>query len=33
MLTMAYEDAAVSWKTVYKWFQRFHGGADSTDDE
>jgi transposase len=27
------EDAAMSQKTEYKWFERYHGGAESTEDE
>jgi hypothetical protein len=26
-------DAAVSQQTVYKWFERFRGGAELTEDE
>jgi hypothetical protein len=33
MLVRVYGDAAVSRKAVYKWFERFRGGAESTEDE
>jgi histone-lysine N-methyltransferase SETMAR len=33
MLVKVYGDAAVSRKTVYKWYERFRGGAESTEDE
>jgi transposase len=33
MLVRVSGDAAVSRKTVYKCFKRFHGGAESTEDE
>jgi transposase len=33
MFVRVYEDAAVSRKTVYQWFERFHGGAESTESE
>jgi hypothetical protein len=33
MLFRVYGDAAVSRKTVYKWFERFRGAAESTEDE
>jgi hypothetical protein len=31
MLVRVYGDAAVSRKSVYKWFERFRGGGDSTE--
>jgi transposase len=33
MIVRVYGDAAVSGKTVYKWFERFHGGTEPTEDE
>jgi transposase len=33
MLVRVYGDAAVSRKAVYKWFERFRGRAESTEDE
>jgi hypothetical protein len=33
MLVRVYSDAAECRKTVYKWFERYLGGAESTDDE
>jgi transposase len=33
MLVRVYGDAAMSRKTVYKWFERFHGCAESTEDD
>jgi len=33
MLKLDYGDAAVSMKTVYKWFERFRNGCDSVEDE
>lgn len=33
MLKLVYGDAAVSMKKVYKWFERFHNGCESVDDE
>jgi hypothetical protein len=33
MLVRVYGDAAVSRKAVYMWFERFRGGAESTEDE
>jgi hypothetical protein len=32
LLVRVYRDAAVSRKTVYKWFERYHGGPESTED-
>jgi hypothetical protein len=32
-LVRVYEDAAVSIKMEYKWFERFRGGAESTEGE
>jgi aminopeptidase N len=32
MLVRVYGDAAVSRKAVYKWFEHFRGGAESTED-
>jgi len=29
MLKLVYGDAAVTMKTVYKWFERFHNGCES----
>lgn len=33
MLKSVYDDAAVSMKTVYKWFERFCNGCESVEDE
>jgi len=33
MLKLAYGDAAVTTKTVYKWFERFRNGCESVEDE
>ena len=33
MLILVYGDAAVTLKTVYKWFDRFRKGFESIDDE
>jgi len=33
MLVQVYGDAAVIRKTVYKWFEQFHSGSESIDDE
>jgi hypothetical protein len=33
MLVRLYGDVAVSRKAVYKWFERFRCGAESTEDE
>jgi len=33
MLKLVYGDAAVALKTVYKWFERFHNGCESVEDE
>ena len=33
MLKLVYGDAAVTMKTVYKWFERFHNGCESVEDE
>jgi len=33
MLTLVYGDAAVTMKTVYKWFERFRSGRESVEDE
>jgi len=33
MLKLVYGDAAVTMKTVYKWFKRFHNGCESVEDE
>jgi hypothetical protein len=33
MLVRVYGDAALSQKMVHKWFERFCGGAESTEDE
>ena len=33
MLKLVYGDAAVSMKTVYKWFEQFHNGCESVEDE
>jgi hypothetical protein len=33
MLVRVNGDAALNRKTVHKWFERIHGGAESTEDE
>ena len=33
MLKLVYGDAAVTMKTVYKWFERFRNGCESVHDE
>jgi len=33
MFKLVYGDAAVTMKTVYKWFKRFHNGFESGEDE
>jgi hypothetical protein len=33
MLLRVYRDGAVSRMTVYKWFESYHGGAESTEIE
>jgi len=33
MLKFVYGDAAVTMKTVYKWFERFRDGCESVEDE
>ena len=33
MLKLVYGDAAVTMKTVYKWFERFRIGCESVADE
>ena len=33
MLKLVYGDAAVSMKTVYKWFKQFRNGCESVEDE
>jgi len=33
MLKLVYGDAAVTMKTVYKWFERFHNGCELVEDE
>ena len=33
MLKLVYGDAAVTMKTVYKWFERFRNGCESFEDE
>ena len=33
MLKLVYADAAVTMKTVYKWFERFRNGCESVEDE
>jgi len=33
MLKLVYGDAAVTMKTVYKWFGRFRNGCKSVEDE
>ena len=33
MLKLVYGDAAVTRKTVYKWFEQFHNGCELVEDE
>ena len=33
MLKLVSGDTAVNMKTVYKWFERFHNGCESVEDE
>ena len=33
MLKLVYGDAAVTMKTVYKWFERFRNDCESGEDE
>ena len=33
MLKLVYGDAAVTMKTVYKWFGRFRNGFESVEDQ
>ena len=33
MLKLAYGGAAVTMKTIYKWFERFGNGGESVEDE
>jgi transposase len=33
MLKLVYGDAAVTMKTVYKWFERFCNGCELVEDE
>jgi len=33
MLKLVYGDTAVIMKTVYKWFEQFHNGCESVEDE
>jgi len=33
MLKLVYGDAAVTMKTVYKWFERFCNGCESVVEE
>jgi len=33
MLKLVYGDAAVTTKTVYRWFERFRNGCESVEDE
>ena len=33
MLKLVYGDAAVTMKTVYKWFERFRNGCELVEDE
>ena len=33
MLKLVYGDVAVTTKMVYKWFERFHDGCESVEDE
>jgi len=33
MLKWVYGDAALTMKTVYKWFERFRNGCESVEDE
>jgi len=32
MSKLVYGDAAVTLKTVYKWFERFHNGCESVEE-
>ena len=32
MLKLVCGDAAVTMKTVYKWFERFHNGCESVEE-
>jgi len=33
MLKLVYGDAAVTIKTIYKWFERFRNGCELVEDE
>ena len=33
MLKLIYCDAAVTMKTIYKWFEQFRNGCESVEDE
>jgi len=33
MLKLVYGDAAMTMKTVYKWFEQFHNGCELVEDE
>jgi transposase len=33
MLKLVYGDAALTMKTVYKWFERFRNGCELVEDE
>jgi transposase len=33
VLKLVYGDAAVTMKTVYKWFERFRNGCESVEDD
>ena len=33
MLKLVYGDAAVTMKTVYKWFEQFCNGCESVEDQ
>ena len=33
MLKLVYGEAAMTMKTVYKWFKRFRNGCESAEDE
>jgi len=33
VLKLVYDDAAVTMNTVYKWFEQFHNGCESDEDE
>jgi len=33
MFKLVYGDAAVTMKTVYRWFERFRNGCESVEDE